>query len=219
MSLQECLNDSLVSKVNEIKSKYDWNFNVKNLLLPYEKKSSNHYENSLDLRGFIHTEIKSNSSESRALQFWYVRDWGGVKRNREATLDNYIQSSSDDLIARREKGIASWSKILSVRDPSSYVIYDARVAMSLNSILLFKEIGSNIFFPQPPIRNKKIVAAQAKVKTLVKYRGLQTQKSFYHFYLNLLRQSSIQFANKFDIQTAEMILFANAENLAMRWLN
>ena len=219
MSLQECLNDYLVSKINEIKSKYDWNFNVKNLPLPYEKKSSNHYENSLDLRSFIHREIKSNSSESRALQFWYVRDWGGVKRNSEATLDNYIQSSSDDLIARREKGIASWSKILSVRDPSSYAIYDARVAMSLNSLLLFKEMGSNIFFPQLPSRNKKIVAAQAKVKTLVKYRGLQTQKSFYQFYLNLLRHSSMQCGNQFDIQTAEMILFANAENLAMRWLN
>jgi hypothetical protein len=91
--------------------------------------------------------------------------------------------------------------------------------MSLNSLFLFNEIGSDIFFPQLPSRNKKIVAAQAKVKTLVKYSALQNHKSFYQFYLNLLHQSSIQFGNKFDIQTAEMILFANAENLAMRWLD
>ena len=219
MSLQECLNDYLVSKVDEIKSKYDWNFNVKNLPLPYEKKSSNHYENSLDLRGFIHREIESNSSESRALQFWYVRDWGGVKRNSEATLDNYIQSSPENLIARREKGIASWSKILSVRDPSSYVIYDARVAMSLNTISFIKANDLSVCFPQISSRNKKIVAAQAKVKLYAKHHALRAQKSFYEFYLNLLRQAEVECGHKFDIQTAEMILFANAEDLAMHWLN
>jgi hypothetical protein len=217
MKLQEALNGYLLTNVNQIQSSYEWDFPTKNLPTPYAKKFNNDYKNSLDLRAFIHDAIKSKSAKAGELQAWYVRDWGGVKTNSPSTLDEYIQTSSVDLIQRGDKGIASWSKMLSVRDPSKYAIYDARVAMSLNTISLTQSSESTLFFPQLASRNKKIVSAQAAVKMHAKRRALQPAKYFYNDYLNLLSQAVKECGNKFDIQTAEMVLFANAEILASHW--
>ena len=154
---------------------------------------------------------------SGALQVWYVRDWGGVRTNKQVTLDKYIGTSSDNLIDRGEKGIASWSKMLSVRDPKKYVIYDARVAMSLNTISLAKSDGSTLFFPQLSSRNNNIRNAQSLVEKKAKSEHLAVSQYFYSEYLNLLNEAVSQCGNKFDIQTAEMVLFANAESLASYW--
>jgi hypothetical protein len=217
MMLQEALNGYLLANVNQIHSSYEWDFPVKNLPIPYSKKSDNEFKNSLDLRAFIHDSIKSKSDKAGELQAWYVRDWGGVKTNSPSTLDEYIQTSSVDLIQRGNKGIASWSKMLSVRDPSKYAIYDARVAMSLNTISLTLSSESTPFFPQLASRNKKIISAQAAVKMHAKTRALKPAISFYNDYLDLLSKSVKQCGYKFDIQTAEMVLFANAEILAAYW--
>ncbi len=217
MNFQEALNSYLLANVNKIHQSYEWDFPTKNFPLPYAKKSNNDYQNSLELRGFIHNALKLKSEKSVELQIWYVRDWGGVKTNAQSTLDEYVRTSSECLIEREEKGIASWSKMLSVRDPSSFAIYDARVAMSLNTISLAQTSSSNLLFPQLSSRNKKIVAAQSAVTKRAKALALRTDKGFYKNYLSFLSQAVMQCGNKFDIQTAEMILFANAEILAAHW--
>jgi hypothetical protein len=217
MNFQKTLNAYLLENVNQITLNYQWNFSTKNFPIPYTKKSTNHYQNSLDLREFIHKEIKSKSQISDDLQTWYVKDWGGVKTNRKSTFDEYLESTSEDLIKRGDKGIASWSKMLSVRDPSIFAIYDARVAISLNTISLLNSSESNLFFPQLSSRNKKIVAAQAVVKKVASSKMLNVDKEFYRNYLSFLRQAVSECGNKFDIQTAEMVLFANAEDLSMQW--
>ena len=217
MNFQKTLNAYLLENVNQITLNYQWNFSTKNFPISYTKKSTNHYRNSLDLREFIHKEIKSKSQISDDLQTWYVKDWGGVKTNRKSTFDEYLESPSEDLIKRGDKGIASWSKMLSVRDPTIFAIYDARVAISLNTISLLNSSESNLFFPQLSSRNKKIVAAQAVVKKLASSKMLNVDKEFYRNYLSFLRQAVSECGNKFDIQTAEMVLFANAEDLSMQW--
>jgi len=217
MKFQESLNRYLLENSYDIRHSYNWPFSTKNFPLDYSVDSSNSYQNSLDLRKFIHNEIKKNSEVSGALQVWYVRDWGGVRTNKQTTLDIYIGTSSDDLLDRGEKGIASWSKMLSVRDPKKYVIYDARVAMSLNTISLAQSDGSTLFFPQLSSRNNNIRNAQALVEIKAKSERLIASPYFYSEYLNLLNEAVSQCGNKFDIQTAEMVLFANAENLATYW--
>ena len=89
--------------------------------------------------------------------------------------------------------------------------------MSLNTISLLCTGKSNTFFPQLPSRNKKIVAGQTVIKSLVKSRNLNFDSGFYKNYLNILKYSVIECGNKFDIQTAEMVLFANAEDLSKKW--
>ena len=217
MDFQKALNSYLLANVNKIHEIYEWDFPTKNFPLPYTKKSNNDYHNSLELRGFIHNALKFNSEKSIELQIWYVRDWGGVKTNSQSTLDAYLRTSSECLIERQEKGIASWSKMLSVRDPSSFAIYDARVAMSLNTISLTQTSVSTLLFPQLSSRNKKIVAAQSVVNARARTLALRPDKCFYKNYLHFLNQAVEQCGNKFDIQTAEMILFANAEVLAAHW--
>ena len=217
MKFQESLNKYLLENYNNIRHSYNWPFSTKNFPLDYSNDSSNSYQNSLDLRKFIHNEIKKNSKMAGALQVWYVRDWGGVRTNKQLTLDKYIGTSSDNLIGRGEKGIASWSKMLSVRDPKKYVIYDARVAMSLNTISLAKSDGSTLFFPQLSSRNNNIRNAQALIEKKAKSEHRAVSQYFYSEYLNLLNEAVSHCGNNFDIQTAEMVLFANAENLASYW--
>jgi hypothetical protein len=218
MNFQDTLNAYLLKHSNQIKISYRWPFSTKAFPLPYTKQSSNDYQNSLDLREFIHKKIKTKSEKSSELQTWYVKYWGGVKTNRESTFEDYLQTSSEDLIKKRgEKGIASWSKMLSVRDPSAFAIYDARVALSLNTISLKKSSKPNLFFPQLPSRNKKIVEAQAFIKKYAKSKNLNSESEFYSHYLCFLRQAVSDCGNQFDMQTAEMVLFANAEDLASHW--
>jgi hypothetical protein len=217
MKFQESLNTYLLENYSDIRHIYNWPFSTKNFPLEYSNDSKNSYQNSLDLRKLIHNEIKNNSEVSGALQAWYVRDWGGVRTNKQVTLDKYIGMSSENLVDRGEKGIASWSKMLSVRDPKKYVIYDARVAMSLNTISLMKSEGSTLFFPQLSSRNKNIRNAQALVDMKAMSEHLAVSHYFYREYLKLLNEAVNQCGNKFDIQTAEMVLFANAENLASYW--
>jgi len=218
MNFQETLNAYLLEHFNQVKSYYKWSFSTKAFPLSYTKKSTNDYQNSFDLREFIHEKIKANSEKSIDMQIWYVKDWGGVKTNSESTLEEYLHTPSEDLIKKKgAKGIASWSKLLSLRDPRTFAIYDARVAMSLNTISLLCSSKSNTFFPQLASRNKKIVAGQAAIKRLAKSRNLNFDSGFYKNYLNILNHSVIECGNKFDIQTAEMVLFANAEDLSLQW--
>jgi hypothetical protein len=80
-----------------------------------------------------------------------------------------------------------------------------------------KSEGSTLFFPQLSSRNKNIRNAQALVDMKAKSEHLAVSHYFYREYLKLLNEAVNQCGNKFDIQTAEMVLFANAENLASYW--
>ena len=217
MKFQEALNCYLLENLNQIQSGYKWDFTTNKFPISYKKKSTNDYQNSLDLREFIHQKVKFKSEFSDEFQVWYVKEWGGVKSNKTLTFDDYLISSSEELINRGQKGVASWSKMLSVRDPSKYAIYDARVAVSLNTISLLFSEESNLFFPQLSSRNNKIIAAQQSIKKYIKLKNLNIINDFYNSYLYFLRKAVNDCERKFDIQTAEMILFANAEEMAKKW--
>lgn len=217
MKFQEALNNYLSLNIDVLENDYKWSFNTNHFPFEYNKKSSSDYKNNIDLRLFISKQLQSNTDKLSELQVWYVKHWGGVKSNNKTTLDNYINSTPEDLISNGSKGIASWSKILSIREPNKYVIYDARVALSLNTISLILSNDSSLFFPQLSSRNTKIIAAQNVISDKVKLLKLKYDNRFYSNYLAHLNKAVIECDNKFDIQTAEMILFANAEKFAKIW--
>ncbi len=65
--------------------------------------------------------------------------------------------------------IASTSKILSFYKPSENVIYDSRVAFSLNS-LLFLENASDLYFPIPAGTNSKMNVFNIEVLIRLKHK-------------------------------------------------
>jgi hypothetical protein len=70
---------------------------------------------------------------------WIVSDWGGIRRNSPMTMLGYVNQADAERPATPFVGISSYSKILSIKDPDKYAIFDARVAASLNAIQLLAD--------------------------------------------------------------------------------
>jgi hypothetical protein len=65
--------------------------------------------------------------------------------------------------------IASTSKILSFYDPTNHIIYDSRIAYSLNTIMLLAN-ASEKFFPIPAGTNSKMNAFNIEVLIRMKHK-------------------------------------------------
>jgi hypothetical protein len=122
------------------------------------------------------------------------------------------------LAASDLKGVATWSKILTVRNPNYYAIYDARVAASLNAIQLISAIKEPIFFPQVPSRNSKISNFQKWISRRFPKAIRVSRNRAYREYVSLVgavaRNSGLASPDE-----VEMILFANAETLVLKLIN
>jgi hypothetical protein len=95
------------------------------------------------------------------LCLWVVKDWGGIRAGR---IDNTLAVINDFLKTDNPvfNRIASASKVGSYMFPEKNIIYDSRVAFSLNWIILSEEAG-NLFFPIPEGRNSKMSAFDMNV--------------------------------------------------------
>ena len=99
---------------------------------------------------------------------WIVHEWGGIsggKNNIEKLLKIGLDAINEPNL--KFDRIASTSKILSFYNPDKYVIYDARIAYSLNAIMLI-EGASNMFFPIPLGKNSKMNAFDVEVLVRLK---------------------------------------------------
>ena len=217
MDSLKLISDYISTQFNRLNDIYKWNFNLNNFPdKAYVQVGANPYQRSRHLREMIHNNIVENSPSSNEFQIWYVKNWGGVKTNKAETLQFYIDSKYEELLDLHSKGIATWSKVLSVRNPNQYAIYDARVAVSLNSIQKKFNVNESILFPQLISRNSSFVLpTQAAIKKSSFFKS-HNLKDFYEIYLNILR-NSVSKHEKYDIQDAEMVLFSNAEELSSVW--
>ena len=95
------------------------------------------------------------------LCLWIVKDWGGIVTAKDSdTLKLIFQFLKAD--NPQFNRISSTSKVGSYMFPEKYVIYDSRVAYSLNWIILSKNAGDR-FFPIPNGRNSKMSAFEMNV--------------------------------------------------------
>ena len=108
---------------------------------------------------------------------------GGVKANSKDTLRKYTETSPEQLIIKGSKGIASWSKALTVIDPARYAIYDARVAMSLNALQIIDSIDDAKYFPPLKGRNTLINFFQIKIQPTLSQWDKFDDQEFYSYYL------------------------------------
>lgn len=184
----------------------------------------NDYKQNKILRSTLNKSLLQNYTEENKYLFfkWYIANWGGVRSNKEETLKLYAKSSIENLIALKKKGIASWSKALSIVDPKRYFIYDARVASALNSIQIIHNFKNPIYFPELGSRNtvisgesKKIKAYNKRKNDLKKWKKLGLS-NFYNFYLDLLKTTAEKLKDKkIDPEDIEMLLFSLSEALAL----
>lgn len=175
-------------------------------------------DQACQLRHQLAARLQNFPATAEQIVPWYISVWGGVRGNRTETLREYIrqvqrvlagENIEDWVRARGMQGIASWSKALSLSDPSRYAILDARVIMTMNVLLADQEEK----FPWLPSRNKVIVQAQRNFKTDT------NRRLTYENYLETLRRVSGELppwrsGHQSSLCQAEMILFAHAEKQA-----
>ena len=159
----------------------------------------------------------ANANARNTIARWAVCTWGGVKNHGPTTLATHVEFCSHDHDRWPWRGVASYSKILSVRDPSRYVIFDARVAAALNAVQMINGRPLRIRFPIPSGQNATI----KKFAKLVKEHKAQhdiPKKEAYDTYLRTLAEVAKRL-DRVDLYRIEMILFGLATRLARQLLS
>lgn len=135
-----------------------------NTLIPYEKE--------LQLKKIVgeklNETLKSNKNLFNKLCLWVVKDWGGISTASDndtlILIDEFLKHDKPNF-----KRIASSSKIGAYLFPDKNVIFDSRVAYSLNWIILSEDAGQ-YYFPIPEGRNSKMAAFD--LNTLIRLKNI-----------------------------------------------
>ncbi len=186
--------DKIVKHLDRYKSDlptlYNWNAKIDRLvelstLTEKQVKEINalsHYKKELQLKKIVgqklNDTLKSNSDLFDKLCLWVIKDWGGIT----TANDNDTLSLIKDFLNQDKpnfKRIASTSKVGAYLFPDRNVIYDSRVAYSLNWIILSENAGQ-LFFPIPEGRNSKMSAFDLNVLIRLKNITHYQPKSIEH---------------------------------------
>lgn len=212
--------DKIVSHLNRYKhdlpNLYHWNPKIErlveldtltekqvkelNILTPYEKE--------IQLKKIVGKKLsatlKTNKDLFDNLCLWVIKDWGGITTGNDNDTINLIKNflNNDKPFFKR---IASTSKIRAYLYPDQNVIYDSRVAYTINWIILSENAGEQ-YFPIPEGRNSKMVAFDLNV--LIRLKNI----SFY-------QTSNIKHLdNRLFIKNCDKHIFIN-KNVAYAELN
>jgi hypothetical protein len=198
---------------------YVWEVNHSKLPVGIQVVGQSSFEENVDLKYKLHEAWVNSCAKNdyRTLfEFskYYVSTWGGVHRNSQASLEGYILSAPEKLIdSQKEKGIASWSKILCIRNPDKYAIFDARVSFALNALQILSDTDPKDFirFPDLPSRNSKIKEYKPKLQKYFEKNKIPKAEDFYRKYLKILK--SVNFKG-YKLCELEMLLFSSTEALS-----
>lgn len=188
--------------VRDVHKEYRWPLPKK---LPVElERTGDSVSDNLNLRDACNRVWQTDPGRRIALARWYVSKWGGVKKTSDARIESFVECFGRGQIPERLARVPSWSKVGSLSNPDKYMIFDTRVAISLNAIII-RDGLSEPFFHMPKGQNKKLnpivpLLKAAGVKDINDY----TTTDDYLRYLRLLSK----FGNRNKL--AEMALFAAA---------
>jgi hypothetical protein len=175
---------------------------------------------NVQLRTLLSPLLKDNDLDIRLEAMrWVIYNWGRVrgKRGSEKSwpkqFGNYETSVIESFIEiKNHDRIASWSKVLAFADSTKYAIYDARVVMSLNSILDKVGHSRKFYMPSPSsdalddlfkILKEYVKEQNDKKRKTIKYMG-------YIEYMRLLHKIvEVELAP--NVLEVEMRLFANSD--------
>jgi hypothetical protein len=196
---------------------YKWSPKASELraLLGLSLTGSNGFAQNLDLKRQLSNVWKTQPSSRRTVSDYYVRVWGGIKRNAPEKIDTYTVAVAAGT-SLPFSGVASWSKIATAADPEKAAIFDARVSVSLNALQILTQQKVGVLFPVLASQNRLMKAANPLFKSGAKKRGwvsLPVDET-YEAYMSLLAHASVGLNGPLRIARAEMVLFANAVCLA-----
>ncbi|SEP19126.1 hypothetical protein SAMN04490248_1352 [Salinihabitans flavidus] len=190
----------------------------------YDRLEGHGYDQNVTLKQLLHKKWIESPGARRKMARWIISDWGGIRGNQDKTLLRYVQVAEVNDPRTPIKGVASYSKLLSVAHPAKYAIYDARVAVALNAAQYLMG-GERVVFPYLPGRNKK-------TGDNISNRGFSRQADFsakelqrqgwtviaprhgYQSYLQLLNSVQRSLHKQPPLYELEMTLFSQAEKLA-----
>ena len=134
------------------------------------------YEKGVQIKKIIGSKLKDayhkpDEDLFKQIALWVIKDWGGITSADGDTIElvyDFLKQEKPNF-----NRIASTSKVGAFFDPDKNVIYDSRVAYSLNWIILSENAGLK-FFPIPEGRNSKMSAFDMNVlirlKNISNYR-------------------------------------------------
>ena len=129
------------------------------------------YEKTLQLKEIVGQKLNETRKTDKTLFdklcLWIIKDWGGILTANDNDTINLIAD-----FLKQEKPdfnrIASSSKVGAYLFPEKNIIYDSRVAYSLNWIILSENAGEK-YFPIPEGRNSKMSAFDLNVLIRLKH--------------------------------------------------
>lgn len=159
---------------------YNWNAKIDRLvefkIIDIEQLNSwnrlSNYEKELNIKHTLNEYFKVANSERFVdskfdeVCYWIIKDWGGINLNEDK-----VKPLVDEFLTKKDWGfdkIASISKVASFFFPEEFIIYDSRVAYSLNWIILKTDAG-NKYFPIPEGRNSKMTSFDMNTLIHIKY--------------------------------------------------
>lgn len=173
----------LVKYKSELPNLYTWNAKIDRLLeletLTKEQikeinASRNNYEKELRLKEVVGNKLKelyetkdSNPGPFDKLCLWIIKDWGGITASSDTDTLKSLKVWIDQKKPSFNR-IASFSKVGAYLRPQENVIYDSRVAYSLNWIILSENAGER-YFPIPEGRNSRMSAFDMNVLIRLKH--------------------------------------------------
>ena len=213
---------------------YKWKVTPEKLVTIHISKSDpiSNAKDTIWLKQELERKWKNGTAEERMkLTEWIVRDWGGVKRNSTKRFEEYFKKGENNNPDLPLKGVASYSKVLSISNITDYAIYDARVAASLAAIQIIYPSCKPVFFPFIRGRNKTVSDQDNPNSFVSRFYAKELDKQWinpedrndtYSLYLALLR-SILKHFPEYKIYHLEMMLFAMAETLCenaiKKWCN
>ena len=186
---------------------------------------------NIALKRELHARFRNAPGDERErLVDYYVKTFGGIYIG-EDTRRRYAREQAATLADEGLTNIASRSKALVLHDPSRYAIYDSRVAVSLN-YLVIRRVGhgrgyigqkdGRKCFPLPPARAQGIQDAHRACRTLSERFEIPFYEAaapdFYDDYLRVIREAAWQLSDserrEICIHWVESMLFGMAERCA-----
>lgn len=216
------LNEYFEKELPKLKKTYKWKIpNIHG----FSECGKESYDANVNLKKFLNDKwLKSSGDEERLnLASVIVKDWGGVRNNKQETLGGYVRELGRHKPDTPLKGVASYSKIFSVADLKRFAIYDARVAACLNAIQFNSGIRCGVAFNYIPGRNGVtgdatrrsgfVYQEDFKIKNLTANSGWQklAKNETYGSYLDTLNKCLESFRG-YQLYDLEMTLFSNAES-------
>ena len=125
----------------------------------WPKKVPVRFDQTFEKRKELSRTFNSEPQLRKLLAAQMVGEWGGIKKGLETVKNEMATETPEQLIKRGIVRVASWSKIIALHDPEKFLIYDARVAWTINLILCKSETIST-YFPMPSSQNSHLKKAE-----------------------------------------------------------